>query len=147
MESAWRSVPVISVAPVRGPMLDGTKTRYVFPEAKQFMCSKLRTILRIAMAEGHRTICLGSFGLGPIFKNPPREVAEMWRDLLFSESEFVGQFDNVFFAFDTRVMQSGFQHCSKDDFALFQSIFDPKEIVRVQYERFQQAHASIAVHG
>jgi uncharacterized protein (TIGR02452 family) len=96
---AYKYIPVISVSPMRRPKLDSSKTRYAFAEEKEMMRDKLRSILRIAAANGHRDICLGSFGTGPVWRNPAKEVAELWKDLLFKDREFMGFFRNVIFAF------------------------------------------------
>ena len=66
------------------------------------MRERMQTILRLAAANGHRDLCVGSFGVGPACRNPPRQVAEIWRELLFEDDEFRGLFKNVIFAFDTR---------------------------------------------
>lgn len=95
----FKHLPVISVTPMRRPKLDSSKQRYAFAEEKEMMRDKLKTILRIAAANGHHDICLGSFGTGSVWKNPAKEVAEMWKDLLFNDDEFVGLFKNVIFAF------------------------------------------------
>lgn len=95
----FKYLPVISVTPMRRPKLDSSKQRYAFNEEKELMRDKLRSILRIAAANGHHDICLGSFGTGSVWKNPAKEVADMWKELLFSDSEFTGLFKNVIFAF------------------------------------------------
>ncbi|KAF2176327.1 hypothetical protein K469DRAFT_682501 [Zopfia rhizophila CBS 207.26] len=94
----FKSLPVISVAPVRRPKLDETGTSYSFTQEKELMKEKMRTVLRIAAYCGHTAICLGAFGVGPIFRNPVVEVARMWRRLLFEEEEFHGAFTDVVFA-------------------------------------------------
>jgi uncharacterized protein (TIGR02452 family) len=84
---------------MRRPKLDSSKQRYAFEEEKEMMRDKLRTVLRIAAAEGARDLCLGSYGTGPVWKNPAKEVAEMWKQLLFNDAEFAGLFKNIIFAF------------------------------------------------
>lgn len=49
---------------------------------------------------GYSDLALGAFGCGPLFRNPTREVAIMWRDFLYFDEEFRGHFSNVVFAFD-----------------------------------------------
>ena len=128
----FRPVPVISVAPVRRPKLDETGTRYSFDQERELMKDKMRSILRIAAQWGHRDICLGAFGVGPIFRNPVREVAEMWKQLLFEESEFTGVFSNVVFAIETP--PSGVSSKSgASDLEVFQYIFDPSRIFATAY--------------
>lgn len=64
------------------------------------MMEKIRTVLRMAVWWGYSDLALGAFGCGPLFRNPTREVATMWRDLLYFDEEFRGHFSNVVFAFD-----------------------------------------------
>lgn len=94
----FKSLPVISVAPVRRPKLDESGKRYSFVQERELMLEKMRTVLRIAAYYGHPDLVLGAFGCGHVFRNPPREVARMWRQLLFQDPEFAGAFSNVVFA-------------------------------------------------
>lgn len=64
------------------------------------MRDKIRTALRIAVFYRHINLVIGTFGLGPGFRNPTEEVALMWRDALLKDPEFVGHFRDVVFAFD-----------------------------------------------
>ncbi|KAI9676829.1 MAG: hypothetical protein M1817_006668 [Caeruleum heppii] len=97
----FKPLPVISVAPVRRPKLDGSGAQYSFVQEKELMLEKMRTVLRIAAKHEHRDLCLNAFGVGPVFRNPAGEVARMWKTILFSETEFRGMFTNVVFAIDT----------------------------------------------
>ena len=63
------------------------------------MREKIRTALRIAAYYGYPNLCIGNFGLGPGFRNPPEEVAIMWRDAFMKDPEFQGHFSDVVFAF------------------------------------------------
>lgn len=92
------------------------------------MKDKMRSVLRIAAQWGHRDICLGAFGVGPVFRNPVKEVAEMWKQLLFDEIEFTGVFLNVVFAIETR-----FSVSFKSDLEVFQWVFDPSRIFATTY--------------
>ncbi len=65
------------------------------------MRDKIRTALRIAVYYRHINLVIGTFGLGPGFRNPTEEVALMGRDALLKDPEFVGHFRDVVFAFDT----------------------------------------------
>ena len=62
------------------------------------MKSKMRVILRVAALNGHEQLVLGAFGCGA-FRNPPWEVAEMWK-AVFEEPEFKkgGWWKDVVFA-------------------------------------------------
>lgn len=64
------------------------------------MRDKIRTALRIAIYYQCPDLCISSFGLGPGFRNPPEEVAIMWRDAFMKDPEFSGHFRDIVFAFD-----------------------------------------------
>jgi len=97
-ERDWRSVSVISVAPVRRPKIDEVCGTYSFPQERELQKDKMRTILRLAVYHGISDICLGAFGCGS-YRNPIEEVCQLWRELLLDPgSEFEGWFRNVLFA-------------------------------------------------
>ncbi|KAK7521681.1 hypothetical protein IWX49DRAFT_511220 [Phyllosticta citricarpa] len=127
----FRALPVISVAPVRRPKLDESGQRYSFEQERDLMLEKMRTVLRIAFAWGHRNICLGAFGVGPIFRNPAAEVAKMWKMLLFQEKEFQGAFHNVVFAVETN--QPGNTKGGPTEYEIFRREFDPSNVFRTAY--------------
>ena len=58
--------------------------------------NKIRTILRICRENGQRNLVLGAFGCGA-FRNPPRHVAELFKEVIAS-AEFAGAFDHIVFA-------------------------------------------------
>ena len=95
------------------------------------MREKLRTVLRVAAWWKHKDICLGAFGIGPIFRNPAEEVAKMWRSLLFQDEEFQGVFENVVFAINSD--QPGSSRGASADLEIFQREFDPANIFRTSY--------------
>lgn len=97
----YKALPVICVPPVKRPKISSSSGRYSFKEEEELMCDKIRTILRIAVYEGHTNLVAPAWGCGPQFRNPPAEVAQMWIDILFHEQEFAGQFRTIVFAFDT----------------------------------------------
>ena len=57
---------------------------------------KIRAILRIARENGQRALVLSAFGCGA-FRNPPRHMAELFRDELASP-EFRAAFDRIVFS-------------------------------------------------
>ena len=131
----WRDhkcLPVISVAPVRRPRLDISHTEYVFDEEKNITKDLIRTVLRIAHYHGHEDICICAFGIGPNFLHPTRQVASMWKDVLFSEAEFQGAFSNVVF-----VIESGPNSYLGDEapavLEIFRREFDPANVVPTTY--------------
>ena len=118
-------LPVISVAPVRGPRLKGGGTIYSFFEEQEHMKRKMRTVLRIAAYYNHKSLVIGAFGLGHNFRNPAREVAIMWRGLLYQEEEFRGVFQDV---------PAGPPANAKDsDFAIFKDELSASKIFPTQY--------------
>ncbi|KAF4305031.1 hypothetical protein GTA08_BOTSDO06647 [Botryosphaeria dothidea] len=127
----FRALPVISVAPVRRPKLDESGTQYSFEQERELMLDKMRAVLRIAAAWGHKDICLGAFGVGPIFRNPAAEVARMWKSLLFHEKEFQGAFLNVVFAIETN--QPGNAKGGTSEHEVFRREFDPSNVFRTAY--------------
>ena len=87
--------------------------------------------MRIAAENKHTDVVIGAFGFSPGFKNPPGEVAGMWKEILFDEPEFKGVFCNVVFAF-----QNIGQFTSEDGltgFEVFGREFDPANIVKTSY--------------
>ncbi len=129
----WKSLPVISVAPVRRPKLDESGKRYSFSQEKELMLEKMRTVLRIAAMFNHSSIVMGAFGVGHVFRNPPREVARMWKQLLFREEEFNGVFANIVFAIQTS--QPGNGRAGASEHEIFQEEFDPSKIFESKYVR------------
>lgn len=129
-EMNW--LPTISVAPVRRPKLDETGSVYSFAQEKELMREKMRSVLRIASFCGHTSVCIGAFGVGPIFRNPVGEVAKMWRKLLFEEDEFRGVFTDVVFAIDNSLLASSAKG-GLSDLDVFRNEFDPSAIFPTRY--------------
>ena len=94
------------------------------------MKEKMRTILRIAIAQNHSDLCMGAFGVGFGFRNPPVQVARMWREILFSEAEFQGAFGNVVFAIEST---SGTNKDGSTDFDIFEREFAPSNVFKTSY--------------
>jgi uncharacterized protein (TIGR02452 family) len=125
-------LPVISVAPVRGPRLNETGSSYSFEQEKELMKEKMRTVLRITAYCDHKNLVIGAFGLGPIFRNPAREVAKMWRTLLYEEEEFRGVFTDVVFAIDSNMVGPPAK-TGVSDVDIFREELDPSTIFPTQY--------------
>lgn len=100
------------------------------------MLEKMRTVLRIAALFQHTDIVMGAFGVGHVFRNPPREVARMWKHLLFNEPEFDGVFANVVFAVQTD--QPGNGKSGLREHEIFQEEFDPSKVF--DYKYLQNGH-------
>lgn len=64
------------------------KAVYANEEDRELMKTKMRISLRISAKYGHRKLVLGALGCGA-FRNPPAEVATLWKEVL-SEAEFRG---------------------------------------------------------
>ena len=97
------------------------------------MKEKMRTILRIAAHWHHRDICLGAFGTGPLFRHPVKQLAIMWRQVLFTEKEFQGAFDNVVFAIEAADVNS-IPPSDLSDFEIFKEAFDASNVYRTAHE-------------
>jgi hypothetical protein len=123
-ERDWTVISVVSVAAIRKPKTDESGMRYTFEEEKALQREKMKTILRIAADNGHINLVLGGFGsCGPgmndgdsngggspasknsastastsTYKNPIKDVCELWKELLCECKEFEGYFNNVVFA-------------------------------------------------
>ncbi|KAL8692033.1 MAG: hypothetical protein Q9218_002865 [Villophora microphyllina] len=131
--SRFKTLPVISVAPVRRPKLDETGTDYSFDQEREIMKEKMRSVLRIAASHHRADLCMGAFGVGPGFRNPVSQIASMWKELLFDEAEFHGVFANVVFAIENNA-----DNTSKDGFSnydIFKREFDPSNIVKTTYRQ------------
>ncbi|RCI12581.1 hypothetical protein L249_0108 [Ophiocordyceps polyrhachis-furcata BCC 54312] len=97
---SWYNLPVVSVPPTRWPKLRENGSRYSFPEERKMMRDKMRGALRICLYHEYNRVVIGDFGLGNSWRNPPQEVAEMWRDVLLFDPDLRGQFAYVVFAFE-----------------------------------------------
>jgi uncharacterized protein (TIGR02452 family) len=104
---------------------------YSFDAEQDLMKEKMRTILRIAANWGHRDICLGAFGVGPVFRNPAKETAKMWKQLLFDDEEFKGAFENIVFAIDTSVSSSA--KTTGLDLEIYREVFNPHTLFPTTY--------------
>ncbi|KAJ8129731.1 hypothetical protein O1611_g3899 [Lasiodiplodia mahajangana] len=96
----WHDLPVVSMPAIRWPKLSHMGSKYAFPLERDVVKDKLRSALRICAYYGHRSVVIGDFGLGNTHRNPPRELAEMWRDVFLFDPEIRGRFDHVAFSFD-----------------------------------------------
>lgn len=66
------------------------------PEGESIQLNKIRTIFRLALANGHDSIVLGAFGCG-VNKLPAAAVADQFHRV-FAEPEFKGKFRAIVFA-------------------------------------------------
>ncbi|KAG6302851.1 hypothetical protein E4U09_001762 [Claviceps aff. purpurea] len=152
-------LPVVLVHPVRKPPVQGNGTKYLSETDELVMGEKIREAIRICLHHNYDRIVIGDFGLGDGFHHPPQAVAKIWRELLLFNHDFRGRFESVDFAFidpvqsttkwfrderhrrneETRIGDSASTSraeppCSQPaptDMAIFESVFDEKEIERV----------------
>lgn len=107
----------VSVAAIRGPAIAKTLAgaeKYKYAGDRDVMKEKMRVVLRIAGATGHRRLVLGALGCGA-FGNPRVEVARCWREV-FEEQEFQGGWwETVVFA----VMEAGGKWDGDGNFGVF----------------------------
>jgi len=61
---------------------------------------KLRSALRICAYEGHPYVVIGDFGLGNGYRNPPQELAELWREVVLYDPDLRGRIRQVAFVFE-----------------------------------------------
>ncbi|KAI4253947.1 MAG: hypothetical protein LQ352_003396 [Teloschistes flavicans] len=111
-------VSVVSMAALRDPAVqrrlgDGEEI-YSSSNDRELMRSKIRMILRVAAAKGHRKLVLGALGCGA-FGNPKTEVLKLWKEVS-AEPEFNGGWwEDVVFA----VMDNGAGNDSNSNYGVF----------------------------
>jgi hypothetical protein len=97
----WASLPIISVPPTRWPKLDPTGSKYSFSDERAMVKDKIRGALRIAAYYSHdQVVIAGDWGLGNGHRNPPRELAELWREVLLYDPELRGRIREAAFVFE-----------------------------------------------
>lgn len=99
--------------PTRWPKLTDGGKRYSFAEERQLMQNKMRAALRICAYQEFEYVVVGDFGLGNGYRNPPRELAEMWREVLLWDPQLRGKFQAVCFVFEDE-KQSTSRHIQED---------------------------------
>ncbi|VUC22463.1 unnamed protein product [Clonostachys rosea] len=84
------------------------RTVYADPGVRELMKDKMRLCLRMAAQRDHGLLVLGALGCGA-FRNPPREVAHCWLEVL-KEAEFEGGWwEEVWFAVYDRRNEGNFE--------------------------------------
>ncbi|KAJ9145487.1 hypothetical protein NKR23_g5408 [Pleurostoma richardsiae] len=96
----WRDLPVISVPPERWPKLNQNGTKYSFAEERQLVRNKLRAALWICAYNHISNVVIGDFGLGNGYRNPPQEMAELWREVFLYDPELRGRIASAAFVFE-----------------------------------------------
>ncbi|KAI7971921.1 hypothetical protein EIK77_007520 [Talaromyces pinophilus] len=120
-------VSVVSMAGLRRPSLTGDELDYRecftnpyfqstiilpdmrigFPGDIELVKNKIRQVLRLMALNGTSCCVLGALGCG-VFANPPKRVAQLFRNVIL-EDEFRGRFDEVVFAILDRGLGGNFQ--------------------------------------
>ncbi|KAM0321933.1 hypothetical protein ACHAQA_009830 [Verticillium albo-atrum] len=109
----WRALPVVSMPPTRWPKLTDMGRKYSFAEERQLVMNKMRAALRICAYYQFQYVVIGDFGLGNGYRNPPRELAELWREVLLWDTDLRGQFLAILFVFEDE-KQSTTKHILDD---------------------------------
>ncbi|KXX80725.1 hypothetical protein MMYC01_203830 [Madurella mycetomatis] len=144
----WRALPVVSVPPPRRPKLTQNGTKYSFANEREMVMQKLRGALRICAYNNYSTVVIGDFGLGNGDRNPPQELAELWREVFLYDPDLRGRIRCVAFVFEDLNQStaqlilddiakkaegnSGGSSCgnSPTDYEIFTQVFDNTEIQR-----------------
>lgn len=96
----WRSLPVVSVPPPRWPKLMQNGTKYSFADEREMVKDKLRGALRICAYNNYDMVVIGDYGLGNGYRNPPQELAELWREVFLYDPDLRGRIRYVAFVFE-----------------------------------------------
>ena len=118
LEDTAYNIPVISVAALSGPRIgaDGL----MFPEETEITLDKMRTILRIGMANFHDSLVLSAMGCGA-FANPPAHIAKLFHQVI-EEDEFRDRFRLIDFAI-LDGYRTGLRHNPEGNLVPFQREF------------------------
>ncbi|OAA63479.1 hypothetical protein SPI_03642 [Niveomyces insectorum RCEF 264] len=95
----WNVLAVVSVPPVRRPRLVPTGVDYSFDAERNMVRDKLRASLLTCIAKGYTSIVVSDFGLGNDYRNPPQEMARLWREAVLSDT-VCGHLESVTFVFE-----------------------------------------------
>lgn len=90
----------MSVPPPRWPKLTQNGTKYSFADERAMIKDKLRGALRICAYNNYNTVVIGDFGLGNGYRNPPQELAELWREVFLYDPDLRGRIRCVAFVFE-----------------------------------------------
>ncbi|KAI0475364.1 hypothetical protein GGR56DRAFT_509463 [Xylariaceae sp. FL0804] len=93
-------LPVLSLPATRWPKLSQMGQKYAFPIERDLIKNKIRAALWICLYNGHSSIVIGDFGLGNGHRNPPQELAEIWREIFLYDPDIRGRFQYVAFVFE-----------------------------------------------
>ncbi|KAK3376682.1 hypothetical protein B0T24DRAFT_225843 [Lasiosphaeria ovina] len=150
----WQALPVVSMTPARRPKLTQNGTKYSFANERAMVRDKLRAALRICVYNEYSSVVVGDFGLGS-YRNPPLELAEIWREVMLYDPDLRGRLAFVAFVFEdpsqstAQLILDDLQKKAKGkppgasssasssstavaptDFQIFSQVFDNEEIKR-----------------
>lgn len=91
--------------PTRRPKLKEGGTTYSFDDERELCRNKLRAALTICAYNDVRSVVIGDFGLGSC-RNPPRLMAELWREVFLWDPTVRGRIENVAFVFEDRAQST-----------------------------------------
>lgn len=118
-------IRIISVAAIYKPRIQ--HGRFEKHGDRQLTANKVRETLRAAFHAGCNQLVLGALGCGA-FKNPPKAIAETFRDVL-NEPEFSSAFARITFAIiDSKKVTYG---AHTNNFKIFRDVLVPKDEVKV----------------
>lgn len=117
-KAEWYYIDVISCAATKGPDLVKNEKGDLVYESGDYesMLMKIRLIFQIAKEKGVKRLVLGALGCGA-YRNPPREVAKLFRKVVLGDRKRVGieGIDEIVFAiFDDGENLSVFRDAFKD---------------------------------
>ena len=94
-EVTFVTCPAVNVSAIRQKGMEPDPAK-----VEETMARRIRNVLALAAAEGHRDVVLGAWGCG-VFGNDPAMIARLFADAL--RERLAGCFDHVVFAvYDTR---------------------------------------------
>ena len=96
----WKSLPVCSLPPMRWPKLTQNGTKYSFANEREMVKAKLRGALRVCAYNNCTAVVIGDFGLGNAHRNPPQELAELWREVFLYDPDLRGRIRYAAFVFE-----------------------------------------------
>ncbi|KAK9781666.1 hypothetical protein AB5N19_06098 [Seiridium cardinale] len=96
----WVDLPVVSIPAARWPKLSHGGAKYAFPIEREMVKNKIRAGLRICAYYGYQQVVIMDFGLGNSNRNPPQEIAELWREVFLWDPDLRGRFEYVAFVFE-----------------------------------------------
>lgn len=108
-------ISVISAAATRNPKLSDGK---LLLKDVRIWKNKISDLLRAASDEGHTRLILSAWGCGA-YKNPPSEIAKLFKEILSLE-EFKGVFEDICFAIID-------DHNSNNNYQIFKEILDEEK--------------------